>query len=455
MSTTLSTVTCVPHQGPGLAARLGGDLFLVVGGSQDAQAFLLRVCSEVVARGGDGRSLVRVLAGHATNQGDEMPPCAALAPSGNSLVVFLHGEAQAEAGELFKLSGRESLAWVDRVVPWPLSSVTISLTGAGEAEEGAYNLRDGAVPGAGLTLTSVDEGSDTAPDVPIVPPSAEVVLPPEPSQVTAQPSDPGPAFRYGPALHSELESIHQPSPEPVLEHASAPKPSTGEWTPPAPLPEPRLAWDASPAAGARAPAAIDETQGADSLITDLTDHADAADELTDEHAPDARQPELHEHTDERPEVRGVYCRNDHFNDARQLICAVCAVNIIPEAAIPTSAPPPPLGALVLDDGSVFDLDEEYVIGREPGSDESVSSGRRGALVVDDDYKSVSRAHARIELHDWDVVLIDNDSANGTFVAAEGESTWRHVPPGQPHVLQAGTRILVGRRTMIYDASRAG
>jgi hypothetical protein len=292
--------------------------------------------------------------------------------------------------------------------------------------------------------------------VPIVPPSAEVVLPPEPSQVTAQPSDPGPAFRYGPALHSELESIHQPSPEPVLEHASAPQPSTGEWTPPAPLAEPRLAWDASPAAGGRPPAAIEETQSADSLVADLSEHKATADEHTDEHVPDAHEPEaLHEHADERPEVRGVYCKNDHFNDARQLFCAVCGINIAPEAAIPTSAPRPPLGALVLDDGSVFELSEEYVIGREPRSDESVSSGRRGALVVDDDHKSVSRAHARIELHDWDVVLIDNDSANGTFVAAEGETTWRHVPPGQPYVLQAGTRILVGRRTMIYDASRAG
>jgi pSer/pThr/pTyr-binding forkhead associated (FHA) protein len=110
---------------------------------------------------------------------------------------------------------------------------------------------------------------------------------------------------------------------------------------------------------------------------------------------------------------------------------------------------------VLDDGSVFQLDAEYVIGREPTSDKSVTSGRRRALVLDDDYKSVSRAHARIELHDWDVVLFDDDSANGTFVAAEGATTWQHVPPGKPHVLRAGARILIGRRTMIFHARRAG
>ena len=61
---------------------------------------------------------------------------------------------------------------------------------------------------------------------------------------------------------------------------------------------------------------------------------------------------------------------------------------------------------------------------------------------------------RIELHDWDAVLFDNGSANGTFAAAEGETTWQHVPPGQPYVLRAGARVLIGRRTMIYNTHRA-
>jgi hypothetical protein len=41
------------------------------------------------------------------------------------------------------------------------------------------------------------------------------------------------------------------------------------------------------------------------------------------------------------------------------------------------------------------------------------------------------------------------------VAAEGETTWQHVPPDQPYLLRDGTRILIGRRTMIYDARRTG
>jgi hypothetical protein len=450
---------------------LGGDLFLVVGGSADAQAFLLRVCSEVVAHGGDGRSLVRALAGHATTRGDEMPPCAALAPSGSNLVVFLHGEAQAESGELFKLSGRESLAWVDRVVPWPLGTVTISLTGAREVDEGAYNLRDGAVPGAGLTLITVDEGSDTAPDVPIVPPSAEVVLPPEPVREAARAREPEPVFDPG------QEWDHDHVYEPVLEHATsagdaapAQPPPTDEWMPPAkretpaePSPAPPTAWESVPApSGGDRPRAADlEPQSFESVIIGFPDHGDAsADAFDDEPMPEreplpiAGERQLREHADERPQVRGVYCKNNHFNDARQLFCAVCGINMVQQTPILTSGPRPPLGVLVLDDGSVFQLDDEYVIGREPTSDESVASGRRRALVVDDDYKTVSRAHARIELHDWDAVLFDNGSANGTFAAAEGETTWQHVPPGQPYVLRAGARVLIGRRTMIYNTHRA-
>jgi hypothetical protein len=319
---------------------LGGDLFLVVGGSADAQAFLLRVCSEVVAHGGDGRSLVRALAGHATTRGDEMPPCAALAPSGSNLVVFLHGEAQAESGELFKLSGRESLAWVDRVVPWPLGTVTISLTGAREVDEGAYNLRDGAVPGAGLTLITVDEGSDTAPDVPIVPPSAEVVLPPEPAPWDPRAFEPQPVLQY--------EPVFPPQAEPVFEHASsaaeaAPtqQTSTGEWTPPAKATR-RLGRDAgAERPPGRRPTA--EPRAVEHRCPD--DEEDAVEAVDVEPLTLVGEPLLHERAHEGSQVRGVYCRNDHFNDARELFCTVCGVNIVEETPLLTSGARPPLGAL--------------------------------------------------------------------------------------------------------------
>ena len=41
---------------------------------------------------------------------------------------------------------------------------------------------------------------------------------------------------------------------------------------------------------------------------------------------------------------------------------------------------PPLGVVVFDDGATFNLDGGYVLGREPGHDEAVRSGRLRPLV---------------------------------------------------------------------------
>jgi hypothetical protein len=441
MSTTLGTVTCVPHQGHGLVARLGGDLFLAVGGEPAAQEILLGVCWEVAARGGDGRALVRALASQATTAGDDMPACVALAPVGDRMVVFVHGDAEVESGDLFKLSGRESVAWVDRIVPWPLAVVTATLTGAGDLAHGAYDLRDGAVPGAGFTLVALDQAG-AAPAAPPTPAVAQAPPPPAP----AIESEPAPAFDTTPPAP-------EPEPEPQMPAAESPELiSTAEWDAP---PTPR---------GSDRPKVADvEPAAFESVIIGLAGHESEShdhDDVDDEPEP-ARAPlpiagerQLRAHADDRPQVRGVYCKNNHFNDPRQLFCAVCGINMVQQTPVLTHGPRPPLGVLVLDDGSVFQLDEEYVLGRDPQHDESVASGRRRALTLDDDFKTVSRAHARIEMNDWDVYLFDNGSANGTFAAAEGDTTWTPLPPGQPYPLRAGTRILIGRRTLIYNTHRA-
>jgi hypothetical protein len=154
-----------------------------------------------------------------------------------------------------------------------------------------------------------------------------------------------------------------------------------------------------------------------------------------------------------PSVRGVICKNGHFNDPRGLFCAVCGINMVQQTPILTEGPRPPLGVLLLDDGMAFQLDADYVLGREPGHDDEVKAGRLRGIVLADEAKTVSRAHARIELREWDVVLIDNSSANGTYVAAEGENTWVPVTPGAPYVLSSGNRIRLGSHTLVFNSYR--
>jgi pSer/pThr/pTyr-binding forkhead associated (FHA) protein len=127
--------------------------------------------------------------------------------------------------------------------------------------------------------------------------------------------------------------------------------------------------------------------------------------------------------------------------------------MVQQTPVFTEGPRPPLGVLLLDDGSAFQLDSDYVLGREPAYDDDVRTGRLRGIVVNDPDRSVSRAHARIELRQWDVVLIDNSSANGTYVAGKDENHWKPLTPGTAHPLTSGSRIRLGSRTLAFNFFR--
>ena len=113
---------------------------------------------------------------------------------------------------------------------------------------------------------------------------------------------------------------------------------------------------------------------------------------------------------------------------------------------------PPLGLLVFDDGSTYTVDGEYVVGRSPEEDRRVRDGELRALIVDDPGGTVSRVHAEIRVHDWDVVLHDNGSRNGTFVVPPGAPAWERVPERRNLPLLPGTRVRLGRhRTFVFES----
>ena len=157
----------------------------------------------------------------------------------------------------------------------------------------------------------------------------------------------------------------------------------------------------------------------------------------------------------REEVRGVYCKNRHFNDPRQLFCAVCGINMVQQTPVLVSGVRPPLGVVVLDDGSVFQLDTPYLLGRDPNADERVVGGDFRGLPIIDQSNQVSRVHARLELRGWDVVLIDNNSTNGTFIHVPKTPDWQRLPPGGEHILVQGTRIRIGHRTLAFNTHAGG
>ena len=155
-----------------------------------------------------------------------------------------------------------------------------------------------------------------------------------------------------------------------------------------------------------------------------------------------------------PIVEGVYCKNGHFNDPEARQCAVCGISIGQLTKKRQQGKRPSLGVLVLSDGSVCQLDADYVIGREPTLDSAVAEGRARPLRLVDASGVVSRIHARVELDGWQVFISDLNSANGTQILLPGERNPTSLQPGVRTLLIAGTQIrLGGEYGLQYDSHR--
>jgi len=153
-------------------------------------------------------------------------------------------------------------------------------------------------------------------------------------------------------------------------------------------------------------------------------------------------------------VDGVYCKNGHFNDPEARYCAVCGISMGQLTKVRQKGTRPPLGVLILSDGSVCQLDADYVIGREPTLDSSVADGHARPLRLMGASGVVSRIHARVELEGWQVFLTDLNSANGTQVLMPGERNPTSLQPGVRTPLVAGAQIrLGGEYGLQYDSHR--
>ncbi len=165
-------------------------------------------------------------------------------------------------------------------------------------------------------------------------------------------------------------------------------------------------------------------------------------------SPDPRDPGIVEM------VEGVYCKNRHFNDPAARYCAVCGVSMGQPTKVRQMGRRPPLGVLVLADGSVCQLDADYVLGREPTMASSVVDGRARPLRLTDASGLVSRIHARVELDGWQVFISDLDSVNGTQILWPGENAPIRLEPGVRAPLVAGAQIRLGGEYAIgYDSHR--
>jgi hypothetical protein len=148
-------------------------------------------------------------------------------------------------------------------------------------------------------------------------------------------------------------------------------------------------------------------------------------------------------------VDGVLCPKDHFTDPGARACRQCGIGLDQTPRNLKRRQRPPLGVLVLDDGTRVTLDVDYVLGREPVFDSDVIDGRARPLRINDSNGTVSRLHLRISLVGWQVEVSDLGSANGSVLQSSGME-WP-LAPFEPTIIEPGARIGIGHRSMQYLA----
>ncbi len=154
---------------------------------------------------------------------------------------------------------------------------------------------------------------------------------------------------------------------------------------------------------------------------------------------------------QRPvQVLGVMSPRGHFNHPEARYCSRSGVKI---GASHTRAfvhgERPSLGIISFDDGLTYSVQWNTVIGRDPVADPRVVSGDAAAFAVGADELAVSRSHLLLELDEWNVLVSDLETANGTWLRPAGETEPRRLAAGERVVISHGAEVTIGERSFVY------
>ena len=120
----------------------------------------------------------------------------------------------------------------------------------------------------------------------------------------------------------------------------------------------------------------------------------------------------------------------------------------PVAALPTAT-------LTFSTGAVARIRAATLLGRRPSAetDESTDELLAELLAVDDDSRTISKTHARLEWQDGRLWITDRRSANGTIVDRPGQNPVE-LAAGQPYRLIAGDVVRLGEVTFTVSMDEA-
>lgn len=501
-----------PVSGEGVLAR-AGSLVLLCSTDDEASVDGLLAALDKAASAEDGTALADGVT--AALDGTSGVGAVAFGPVGRSVLVAVFGHAWADVATEYgeqRLALRGSGDGVRIVLPGTLLSIKAGLGHVADLVHQQWgNLEHGSVHAGGLVYVPAPEAAAPAVEAgqpavepepePEPEPVPEPVLEPEPLAAGAVVEEPAEESAEEPdAVPPQPETEVSPVPAPVglskpEEPLAAPVPAP-EPPPPAPAPElppvqPAPDLMAAMVAEPAQPQPQPEPQPAEPPQNDLLMPPPVAPAMPTvsppsipdvdrsqpfasvsllasaappvetraplpvatpmpEPAPEAAPPP-HPVEDHGVQVLGVYCKNGHFDDPSARYCAVCGISMAQLTLAPKLGPRPPLGVLVLDDGSIFSLQTDYVVGRDPSRDERVLAGSARPLRLDDPKGLISRAHCLIHLEGWQVQVVDLASANGTGVYGPGDAAWQVAPRMSAVTIRPGTQVGFGQRQLRFES----
>ena len=139
-------------------------------------------------------------------------------------------------------------------------------------------------------------------------------------------------------------------------------------------------------------------------------------------------------------ILAVLCRNGHANPPNSISCRVCGSPLARK--VPQFVAGPILAVLRASDGSTVEVDRPVLIGRAPSADRSSSRSARLMTVASPNY-DISRTHLEVAPQDWQVVVTDLNSTNGTVLVRPGAVDRQQLAPGEPVLAQLGSVIELG------------
>lgn len=400
--------SCVPLAGQGVIARYG-RLVAVTDGRAPGPDLLLSAVAETAEAGGDGSDLVIRAARAALGAPAQAAWACAGVTTDGGLAVLVHGYAAATVragdGPEMTLAVSDSKLPVSRTFTGETVTAILVIGGAAPPDE-RFRLGDGVVQGGGLALTATADRPQ---------PRGRT---PDPQTVRPQPAPGGRSQAEVSLTALDLKAAADAVDDPG--HAG--------WHPPT--------LD-TPSVGIPAGSALAGNTPAGSTPAGSPAGSPAGGRPTEEAARDTVM------------VDGVVCANGHFNDPGARSCRQCGTGLAQPPRHFDRRPRPPLGVLVVDDGTRITLDGDYVLGREPALDGDVLAGRARPLHINDPNGTVSRLHLKISLTGWQVEVSDLGSANGSVLhSPDGEHT---LTPFEPAAIEPGARIGIGHRSIQYLA----